>query len=278
MQHQAPFARVPHAPHGPHAVGEAWVKHREAVEERRDCVQDLIPLDHRLRIEVAPIIEDLRLEDLGLSSFELPPLPLREGEHKRPRPVRDVGVQLLPAPIHIVAQPNGRDAAAAELLLPVLEQGLLKLRPLGGGEVLLRGGSDQGVLPWYVPVVPHEAFPFGDPGVLEVAVKDAPELLGAGVKVVCNVEELRDWIIDLHLVVLLILYPLLRCRAAKGRGAPHPGEGAWVEGPAPEGPVPSAARPPEPGCRAHCPPQEGWGFKGRAGWRAQSPCRPYRWH
>ena len=78
----------------------------------------------------------------------------RQGQNEREGTMGVVAVQLLPTPINIVRHPDRRDRPAAELGLPVGDQGVLEPLVQGGREVHPGLGPDQGVLIRDVPVVP----------------------------------------------------------------------------------------------------------------------------
>ena len=199
VQHEAAFPHVPRPAHLPHAVRHARVEHREAVEPRLHRLNDAVALQacggdaFSAAVEpTAPVVERLRTQELRLAADKgAVNVPLRQGVHERPRPVRHVRVQLLAAPVHVAAQPDGRHCGAPELALCVLQQRTLERRPFRVAKEVRRGRAQKRVLVGHVPVVPNEAVARHLLWVAKPCVEARAQRLCAGVEVVRHEDVLR---------------------------------------------------------------------------------------
>ena len=95
--------RLVHTVHGPHAVRQPRVKDCQLIEVGLDQPHEVGTLDDRARLEVGPEGEGAVGEEHRFAAGEAAVLPRREGEHKGPRAVRVVAVQLLPAALCTLA-------------------------------------------------------------------------------------------------------------------------------------------------------------------------------
>lgn len=182
--HRATVGRA-HPFYASHTVRQPCVEDRQLIEDGRHIQHQIRPFQSRGRIEAAPVVEHIRLQDLGVAAGEPPLVPKGEREDVRKRALRHVGVEQLLTPVHVEGQPRRGNGAAAELVLAVRSQRRRERLEARGFEVVCGLRAVQGVLVGDVPIIPHKAHRVSLPGVREELVKSASQLLGP-------VEEIGD--------------------------------------------------------------------------------------
>ena len=151
---------------------------RALVEAGGHVLEEVGPLEPARRVEAAPVVQDVRLQDGRLAAAEGALLPPRQRQHVRQRALRHVGMHLLLAPVNIEGEPRRAYRAAAQHRLAVVGQRVgqrfegLRLKVVG------RLRAVQRVLAGHMPVVPHEAHGVRLARLGKVLVKAASKLAG----------------------------------------------------------------------------------------------------
>jgi hypothetical protein len=106
MNDEPALARIAGARHFAHTMRDARVEDRQAIEARLHRSNQLGLFNGPHRPKVVPEVEHLVAHEQRLAATKLAALPVRERIDKRPRPVRQIAVQLLPAAVDVERQPR----------------------------------------------------------------------------------------------------------------------------------------------------------------------------